>query len=185
MRNLRVNINKSLKNEKFTPRAPLEARTLRPNTNRPLKNEKFTPRGPIDRAIYIQTQTGHSKMRNLCQRDHLTMQFTSKHQQATQQWEIYTKGTTWLSNLCPNTNKPLKNEHLYQRHNYSYMTHTNTQPHKVCKNKHTRFMQTWKIQNINTLDSHKKKNKKTQKMRIKHQTNMWSQKITKRMNTTT
>ena len=47
-------------------------RTLpNPNTNRPLKNEKFTPKGPLNRAIYVQIQTGHSKMRNLRQVDHL------------------------------------------------------------------------------------------------------------------
>ena len=65
------NTNRPLKNEKFTPRGPLEVRNSCPNTNRPLKNEKFTPKGPLNRAIYVQIQTGHSKMRNLRQVDHL------------------------------------------------------------------------------------------------------------------
>ena len=37
------------------------------------------------REIYVQAQIGHSRMRNLCQGDHLTEQFTSKHKQATQE----------------------------------------------------------------------------------------------------
>ena len=50
---------------------PLKVINLRPNTNRPLKNEKFMQRDHSKREIYIQTQTGHSRMRNLCQRDQL------------------------------------------------------------------------------------------------------------------
>ena len=88
---------------------PLKVINLRPNTNRPLKNEKFMQRDHSKREIYIQTQTGHSRMRNLherdhskrdiyihtqighsrmrnlCQRDHSAKQFTSKHKQATQE----------------------------------------------------------------------------------------------------
>ena len=79
------NTNRLLKNEKFTQKGPLEARNLHANINRPLKNDKFMPRGPLDQAIYVQTQTGHSKMRNLRQRDHLIEQFTSKHKQAIQE----------------------------------------------------------------------------------------------------
>ena len=63
--NLCPNTNRPLKNEKFMPKGPLEARYLHPNTNRPLKNEKFMPNGPLNREIYIQTKTGHSRMSNL------------------------------------------------------------------------------------------------------------------------
>ena len=49
-------------------------------------------------------------MRNLRQGDQSIEQFTSKHKQATQKWEIYAKGTTWPCNLRPNTNKLLNNE---------------------------------------------------------------------------
>ena len=65
------------------------------------------PKGPLDRAVYVQTQTNHLRIRNLCQKDHLTEQFTSKQ------------------------NRPLKNEHLRQKHKQSYMTHTNIQSHNV------------------------------------------------------
>ena len=73
---------------------PLEASNLRPNTNRPPKNEKFMPKGPLNQEIYVHTLKGHSRMRNLRQKDHSTEQFMSKHKQATHEWEIYAKGTT-------------------------------------------------------------------------------------------
>ena len=47
---------------------PLKVINLRPNINGPLKNEKFMQRDHSKREIYIQTQTGHSRMSNLCQR---------------------------------------------------------------------------------------------------------------------
>ena len=91
---------------------PLKVINLRPNTNGPLKNEKFMQRDHSKREIYIQTQTGYSRMINLCQRDHLKWdiyiqtqtghlrmrnlcqmdhsieKFTSKQKQATHEWAI-------------------------------------------------------------------------------------------------
>ena len=63
--NLRPNTNRPLKNEKFMPMGPVEARYLHPNTNKPLNNEKFMPNGPLNREIYIQTKTGHSCLNSL------------------------------------------------------------------------------------------------------------------------
>ena len=133
-RNLHPNTNRPLKNEKFTPKGPLEASNLHPNTNRSLKNEKFTPKGPLDRAIYVQTQTGHSKM------------------------SIYARDT---------------NSHIWltQTHNHTRPAKTNTQD--SCK--HSR------IQTIITHDAHKKKNKQIQNTHIKHQPNMWSKSLTKKV----
>ena len=60
LNNLHPNINRPLKNDKFTPRGPLEARNLHPNTNEPLKNEKFTPRVPHEvRNLLLNVHINH------------------------------------------------------------------------------------------------------------------------------
>ena len=110
---------------------------------------KLHQRGPLDQAIYIQTQIGRSRMRNLHQRNHSTEQFTLKYKQATQKCEIYAKDTN-------------NHTRLTQTHNHKRFAKRNTQD--SCK--HAR------IQNITTHDSHKNKNKQTHKTHIKHQTNM-------------
>ena len=73
------------------PKGSTQLSNLSPNTNSPFKNEKFMPGGPLDQAIYIQTQTSHSRIRNLRQRDHSTEQFMLKHKQTTQKWAFITK----------------------------------------------------------------------------------------------
>ena len=109
------------------------------------KMRNLSQRRPLGQAIYVKTQTGHSKMRNLHQRDHLKRAIYIQTQIGHLRMRNLCQGTTRPRNLHPNLNRPLKNEHLRQRHKQSYMTHTNTQPHKACKNKHTRFMQIFKI----------------------------------------
>ena len=63
------------------------------------------------------------------------------------------------------------NNHTWLTQTYNYIRFAKTNTHDSCK--HAR------IQNITTHDSHKKTNKQTHKIHIKHQMNMWSQKITK------
>ena len=60
LNNLCPNTNRPLKNDKFTPREPLEARNLRPNINKPLKNEKFMPRVPHEvRNLLLNVHINH------------------------------------------------------------------------------------------------------------------------------
>ena len=60
---------------------------------------------------------------------------------------------------------------LTQTHNHTRLAKTNLQD--SCKYS--------RLQNINTHDSHKKKNKQIHNTHIKHQTNMWSKKLTKKI----